>query len=70
VHPRPHRGLEGVAKATEDFVVLMLVLLGQDHESSGAETVFETIEAATLFASFSSRPAFAAIAPVGFALSF
>ena len=62
--------LEGLAKAAEDFFVFVLVFLGKDDESGGGEAVLETVQAAALFAGFGFGSAFAAVAAIGFALSF
>ena len=48
----------------------MLVFLGQDYESRGTETMFQTVRAAALFASFGLGSTFAAIMTIGLALSF
>ena len=62
--------LEGLAKAAEDFFVLVLVFLGEDDESGGSEAVLETVQAAALFAGFGLGSTFAAVATIGLALSF
>ena len=35
--------LEGLAKAAEDFVVLMLVFAGKDYERGGGEAVLQGV---------------------------
>ncbi len=62
--------LKGVAKATQDFFVFMLVLLGQDHECCGGKAMLEGVQAATLFAGFGDGSTFATVATIGRALSF
>ncbi len=62
--------LEGFAKAAQDLFVFMLVFLGQDHERCGGQAMLEGVEAAALFAGFRAGSTFAAVAPIGRALSF
>jgi hypothetical protein len=61
--------LEGFAKAAENFVVLVPVLVGEDYECGGGEAVLEGVQAAALFAGFGVGSAFAAVAAIGFELS-
>jgi len=62
--------LEGVAEASEDFLVLVRILLGEDDESGRREAVLEAVQSAAFFAGFGFWAALAAVAPVGFALAF
>jgi hypothetical protein len=56
--------LEGLAKAAEDFFVLVLMLLGKDYERGGGEAVLESVQAAALFAGFGVGSTFAAVAAI------
>ena len=62
--------LEGLAKAAEDFVVFMLVLVGKDYERGGGKAMLEGVPAAALLAGFGLGSTFAAVASIGLALSF
>jgi hypothetical protein len=62
--------LEGLAKASEDFFVLVRILLGEDDESGRGEAMLAAVQAAAFFAGFGFWAALAAVAPVGFALAF
>jgi hypothetical protein len=62
--------LEGFAKAAEDFLVLMLVLLGQYDKGGGREPVLETGKPASLFAGVGFGSAFATVATIGRELPF
>ena len=62
--------LKGFAKAEQNLIVLLLVLLGQNHERCGGEAMLEGVEAAALFAGFGAGSTFAAVATIGQALSF
>jgi hypothetical protein len=62
--------LKGFAKSEQDLFVFMLVFLGQDHECCGSQAMLEGVEAAALFAGFGAGSTFAAVAPIGQALSF
>ena len=62
--------LERLAKATENLFVFLLVFFGKDHESGGSEAVLETVQAAALFSGFGLGSAFAAVAAIGFTLTF
>jgi hypothetical protein len=62
--------LKGFAKAAQDLFEFMLVFLGQDHECCGGQALLEGVEAAALFTGFRAGSTFAAVAPMGQALSF
>ncbi len=62
--------LEGLAEAAEDFLVFMLVFLGEDYERCRGEAVLQGVQAAALFAGFGLGSAFLAVAAIGLALSF
>ncbi len=50
--------LEGLAEAAEDFLVFMLVFLGEDYERCRGEAVLQGVQAAALFAGFGLGSAF------------
>jgi hypothetical protein len=62
--------LEGVAEASENFLVFVFVFLGEDYERCGGEAVLQGVQAAALFAGFGLGSAFSAVAAIGLALSF
>ncbi|HYI96111.1 MAG TPA: hypothetical protein VEX68_21385 [Bryobacteraceae bacterium] len=62
--------MEGLAKAAEDCFVFVLGFLGKDYERGRSEAVPQAVAAAVLFAGFRPGSIVAAIATIGFALSF
>jgi len=63
-------GFEGAAEAAEEFVIFFAVLIGEDDEGGRGESVLKAVHAAAFFTFDSLGSAKAAVAAVGFTLSF